>query len=125
MYDVYENKTLCRRRSRNIGILCRKPVVQKTTKTRGRKGFWTTAITLVISCWMIHTSQAASLLNGRFETTTDVTDYLNLALDAAKMAEAGGAFDTTMDIYTNVSLFFRRCANSCFNAIGMASFATI
>ena len=45
------------------------------------------------------------MLNGRYETTTDVTDYLNLALDAAKMSEASD-FDTTLDLYRNVSLFY-------------------
>jgi len=39
-------------------------------------------------------------MNGRYETTYDVTNYLNLALDAAKMSESDD-FETTMDIYEN------------------------
>ena len=58
---------------------------------------------------MLHTSDAASLLNGRFETTTDVTDYLNLAFDASKMIESTD-FDVTMSIYKNVSIL-DTCAN--------------
>lgn len=44
---------------------------------------------------------AASLLNGRFETVTDVTDYLNLALDAADMKETDD-LTTKLNIYQNV-----------------------
>jgi len=47
---------------------------------------------------MLHTSEAVSLLNGRYETTNDVTDYLNLALDAAKMSESGD-FQDTLGVY--------------------------
>jgi hypothetical protein len=38
------------------------------------------------------------LLNGRFETTTDVQELLNLALDAADMKEADD-FDSKKTIY--------------------------
>jgi hypothetical protein len=42
---------------------------------------------------------AIPLLNGRFETTTDVQDLLNLALDAADMKEAT-EFADMQTIYT-------------------------
>jgi len=39
-------------------------------------------------------------LNGRYETTTDVTDYLNIGLDASKMSESDN-YEVTLDIYKN------------------------
>jgi hypothetical protein len=62
-------------------------------------------MTLILSCWTVQTTQAQSisLLNGRFKTSTDVTDYLNIAMDASKMSESED-FEVTMDIYKNVSL---------------------
>jgi hypothetical protein len=48
-------------------------------------------------------ADAISLLNGRFETTTDVTAYLNLALDAADMRETED-IPTKQNIYSNVRL---------------------
>jgi hypothetical protein len=39
-----------------------------------------------------------TLLGGRFETTTDVQEFLNLALDAAEMKESGD-FETKKAIY--------------------------
>jgi hypothetical protein len=59
-------------------------------------------MTLLISCWAIQMAQAASLLNGRYETTTDVTDYLNLAYDASNMIESDD-HELILDIYKNVS----------------------
>jgi hypothetical protein len=59
-------------------------------------------MTLLVSCWTVQTTQAVSLLNGRYETSTDVTDYLNIALDASKMSESDN-FEVTLDIYKNVS----------------------
>jgi hypothetical protein len=44
---------------------------------------------------------SSSLLGGRYQTTTDVTNYLNLALDAANMKETDD-FDTKKNIYENV-----------------------
>ena len=46
--------------------------------------------------------QATPLLNGRYETVTDVTSYLNLALDAADMKETSD-ITTKQNIYRNVS----------------------
>lgn len=58
-----------------------------------------------LSCFTTTTTvvvvDAASLLSGRFETVTDVTDYLNLALDAADMKETDD-FTTKKNIYQNV-----------------------
>lgn len=44
-------------------------------------------------------------MDGRYETNTDVTDYLNLALDVSKMSESEN-IDVKLDIYKNVSLLF-------------------
>jgi len=49
---------------------------------------------------MVQTSKAITLLDGRYQTSNDVTAYLNLALDIAKMNEADD-FDTLLDIYKN------------------------
>lgn len=48
------------------------------------------------------TCTAIPLLQGRFETTTDVQDYLNLAIDAAEMREATD-LAVKKSIYQNVS----------------------
>ena len=53
-------------------------------------------------CWMLHYAQAIPLLNGRFETTTDVQYLLNLALDAAAMKESDN-IDAKNAIYQFVS----------------------
>jgi hypothetical protein len=45
-------------------------------------------------------TMAIPLLNGRFETTTDVQDLLNLALDAADMRESTD-FTAKQTIYTD------------------------
>eukprot|EP00934_Nitzschia_sp_Nitz4_P003142 Nitzschia sp. Nitz4//scaffold227_size32659//29826//30272//NITZ4_007901-RA/size32659-snap-gene-0.7-mRNA-1//-1//CDS//3329542803//3132//frame0 len=45
-------------------------------------------------------TNAISLLNGRYETSTDVQDYLNLASDAAAMKETD-VRATKEDIYQN------------------------
>lgn len=52
----------------------------------------------------IQIANAIPILDGRYQTSNDVTSYLNLALDIAKMNEAVD-FDTKLDIYKNVSLF--------------------
>eukprot|EP00536_Pseudo-nitzschia_multiseries_P000699 jgi/Psemu1/1580/gm1.1580_g len=92
-----------------------------TTRTKRRtefcsksssSGWWwwlvVTTTTLLVSCWTIQTTSAVSvsdsdsdsvsLLNGRYETSTDVTRYLNLAEDVAKMNEAEN-FETKLDLY--------------------------
>jgi hypothetical protein len=51
---------------------------------------------------------AIPLLNGRFETTTDVQYILDLALDAAAMKEANSVVSKT-SIYQNVSPINVRC----------------
>jgi len=66
-----------------------------TTTTRNE--LWV-LVTILVSFWTVRTTQGISLLNGRYETSTDVTDYLNLALDASKMSESDD-FDTTLEIY--------------------------
>ena len=59
--------------------------------------------TLLCFSLVIKTSKAITLLDGRYQTSNDVTAYLNLALDIAKMNEADD-FDTLLDIYKNVSI---------------------
>ena len=76
-------------------------IFQTKTTTR-RKELWL-ILTLSVSCWTIQATEAVSLLNGRYETSTDVTDYLNLALDVSKMSESLNN-DVKLDIYKNVSL---------------------
>lgn len=46
------------------------------------------------------------LLGGRFETTTDVTGFLNLALDAAEIQASNDVTEKT-DIYKRVRKFAR------------------
>lgn len=48
---------------------------------------------------------AIPLLNGRFETSTDVQNFLNLALDAAAMRESKNMTEKS-EIYSNVSIIF-------------------
>jgi len=74
-----------------------------TITTTRTTEFWS-FFTILLCCWKtVQTTNAISLLNGRYETSNDVTDYLNLALDAAKMNEADD-FDTKLDLYKNVSV---------------------
>ena len=97
MIELKTSTTMYRRRPRNNDILSQKSVI-------GRKEIWV-FMTLMLSCWTVQTTQAQSisLLNGRFTTTTDVTDYLNIAMDASKMIESED-FEVTLDIYKNVSM---------------------
>ena len=88
------------------------PRQQRRTKLE----FWLFLTTIVLSGYAIPTTNAnnaaaVSLLDGRYETTTDVTDYLNLAHDIAKMNEALG-FDTKFDLYKFVSNKYTS-ANKC------------
>ena len=98
--------TLSRRRPRNDEILYEKSrttnsILRSTTTTTRAKEFFF-ILALLASCWTIQLTEAVSLLDGRYETTTDVTDYLNLALDVAKMSESDD-IDVKLDIYKNVS----------------------
>lgn len=104
--------TQCRRRTRNNNEILCQPLVanymtlrRKTTTKRAPKHESWLALTLLVLCWTFQVTQAIPLLNGRYETTTDVTDYLNLALDVSKMSDSED-FDNSMDIYKNVSLPF-------------------
>jgi hypothetical protein len=62
------------------------------------------AILLFLSaCTLTNTVvQGIPLLNGEYETTTDVQSLLNLALDAAAMKETT-SLSTKEEIYQNVS----------------------
>ena len=98
----------CEKNSSVTGCIIRRTMTTKrktttttTTTTAMRKELWV-FMTLLISCWAIQMAQAASLLNGRYETTTDVTDYLNLAYDASNMIESDD-HELILDIYKNVS----------------------
>jgi hypothetical protein len=63
---------------------------------------WLSSLFLALCCvCSTFLVEAVSLLNGRYETTTDVMDYLNLALDAADMKETDD-FATKKNIYQNV-----------------------
>ena len=118
--EARNNTPSCRRRPRNnngnilsceknssvTGCIIRRTMATKqktttSTTTAMRNELWV-FMTLLLSCWTIQTTQAASLLNGRYETTTDVTDYLNIGLDASKMSESDN-YEVTLDIYKNVS----------------------
>jgi hypothetical protein len=60
---------------------------------------------LVLAAWSFSINNVAEgipLLGGRYETTTDVQTYLNLALDAADMKEAED-LATKQLIYESVS----------------------
>ena len=57
-------------------------------------------ISLLLCLASFTTARKISLLNGRFETTSDVQEYLNLAIDAAEMKETGDK-KTKMTIYRN------------------------
>lgn len=97
--------TQSRRRPRNNEILYERSrttnsILRSTTTTRAKEFFFILA--LLASCWTIQLTEAVSLLDGRYETTTDVTDYLNLALDVSKMSESDD-IDVKLDIYKNVS----------------------
>ena len=99
--------TQSRRRPRNNEILCGKSrttnsILRSTTTMRAKEFFF--ALVLLASCWTIQVTDAISLLDGQYVTTTDVTDYLNLALDVSKMSESEN-IDVKLDIYKNVSLF--------------------
>ena len=50
----------------------------------------------------INIAQGVPLLGGRYETTTDVQAFLNLALDTALMKETSD-LDTKKDLYKHVS----------------------
>ena len=97
--------TQSRRRPRNNEVLCGKSrttnfIIRSTTTMRAKEFFF--ALVLLASCWTIQVTDAISLLDGQYETTTDVTDYLNLALDVSKMSESEN-IDVKLDIYKNVS----------------------
>jgi hypothetical protein len=66
-----------------------------TMKTSG----WIAVASVLL---LVPTAAAIPLLNGRFETTTDVQHILDLALDAAAMKEADSIASKT-SIYQNVS----------------------
>ena len=53
-------------------------------------------LSLLLFCQCIN---CIPLLGGRFETSTDVQQFLNLALDAAEMKESDD-FETKKGIYT-------------------------
>ncbi len=65
---------------------------------------------MAVSSLLLSLSRVAAipLLNGRFETTTDVQFLLNLALDAAAMKEAT-TLSSKAAIYQNVSSFSLSC----------------
>ncbi|KAG7349119.1 low iron-inducible periplasmic protein [Nitzschia inconspicua] len=90
-------------------------------KTSRRSNRWLTTATLLLSMIMLllelSTVTAISLLGGRFETMTDVSDYLNLALDAADMKETDD-LTTKKNIYQNGS---PRDGGSSPNAITLQS----
>jgi hypothetical protein len=88
-----------RRRRRRRRIVNNNRQKMTTTTT-------TTAAMLILFMVAVLTAQvvtATPLLNGRYETVTDVTSYLNLALDAADMRETND-ITTKQNIYRNVSL---------------------
>jgi len=80
------------------------------TTTRTRTEFRLFFTLVLLCCWTVRTTNAISLLNGRYETWNDVTDYLNLALDIVKMNEEDD-FDTKLDLYKNVSVVSARWSN--------------
>ncbi|KAG7374724.1 low iron-inducible periplasmic protein [Nitzschia inconspicua] len=90
-------------------------------KTSRRSNRWLTTATFLLSMMMLllelSTVTAISLLGGRFETMTDVSDYLNLALDAADMKETDD-LTTKKNIYQNGS---PRDGGSSPNAITLQS----
>ncbi len=113
--DMTIPATLCRRRTRNNEIPSQKQPAStnmtpaRTTRKRApRQELWA-SLALLVSCWTIQVTDAVSLLNGRYETTTDVTDYLNLAQDVSKMSESEQQ-DLSLDIYKNVSMILCCCS---------------
>jgi hypothetical protein len=63
-----------------------------------RSGFTSTVLLLFLH---ISGVLAVPLLNGRFQTSTDVKNYLNLALDVAAMKESSSTTEK-IAIYENV-----------------------
>jgi hypothetical protein len=74
---------------------------KRTLSSSGFLAATTTLLLWIALCGSTVVVDAVSLLGGRYETTTDVTDYLNLALDAADMKETDD-LTTKKNIYQNV-----------------------
>lgn len=86
-----------------VNSICRK----KSSEQRSRKGVdgnMTTFGWIAVASFLLllPKTSAIPLLNGRFETSTDVQYLLNLALDAAAMREANSLVEK-VSIYQNVS----------------------
>jgi hypothetical protein len=92
--------------------------IANNNNNNNRQKMTTTTVMMLILFMVVltaHVVTATPLLNGRYETVTDVTSYLNLALDAADMRETND-ITTKQNIYRNVSAGIKTMdCNNCNN----------